>query len=155
MANYLAELDALGRWLMATANLGHVRLQEAPPTVARPVAAWEAPDRVRDKPITKYVYATKVTQYGKLLIRGLDDLVDLQELLLDSLEDSDHRLPVYESDAADAEQIGTLENVEITFNTSENTDVPFNVKYEATYKRTEPADPGPATTVGTSIKLNY
>jgi hypothetical protein len=155
MANYLAELDALGRWLMATANLGHVRLQEAPPTVTRPVAAWEAPDRVRDRPITKYVYVTKVTQYGKLLIRNLDDLVNIQELLLDSLEELDHRLPVYDSDAADAKQVGTLENVEITFNTSDNTDVPFNVKYEATYTRTAPPDPGPATTVGTSIKLNF
>lgn len=141
---YLEELDALQRWIYGTAGLTSLRLSEAPPKVARPVILWEAPGRGRDRNLGRWTYVNRVQQYGKLYVTSLDQLASYQEALLGDLEEKVGVLSVYNSQGA---VIAKLKNVSIEFNTTQALDVPFIIRYEATYGRTRPAAAPAATRV--------
>lgn len=142
--SYKAEIDALQRWLKSSAGLNSVRLKEAQTVVARPVILWETPNVVPGRRIDSYSYLKSVSQYGKLYVKSLDQLLEIQEAITVYLDESQNILPVYGSDGA---QVGHLKNVTIELKESETLDVPITVKYEAAYGRTRPADPGPAASV--------
>lgn len=147
MTNFEAELDAIGRWIKGAANLNSIRLQLAPPAVARPVILWEPAARSTSRNLSRYLYVTKVQQYGKLYVVSLDQLNEYENLLLADLEERVGLVPVF----AGAQTIGHLEAVEIEFSNSETLDVPFTVRYEVTYSRVTPEAAPPATYVGNKI----
>jgi len=157
MVAYDQELSALQRWVKATAGLNSVRLRDAAPKVARPIILWETPGRKKDRNLSRYLYVTKVTQYGRLYVNSVDQLIDLQESLLGDLEEKVGVLPVYGNEGA---VIAYLKAVELIFPESQginitSLDVAFHITYEATYSRTKPVDPPPATFVGTRVKLTF
>lgn len=147
-SNYLAELEAIQRWVKATAGLNSMRLQTAPPKVARPVILWEAPSRSRDRNITRWLYVNQVTQYGKLYANDLGHLLDFQDKLFSDLEERVGVLPVYNQAG---QQIGKLEAVQLTFRETEGLDVPIEVQYQVTYSRTKPVEPPAPTAVYTKV----
>jgi hypothetical protein len=140
--SYIQELDAIGRWIKATASLNSMRLVEAPPKVARPIVLWEAPNRRTDRNISRYIYVKRTSQYATLYVKSLDQLGVIMDKLETNLEERVGVLPIYDSMNT---QIGLLKAVEIEFNNSENLNVPITVQYEATYSRVQP-DPLPAAT---------
>lgn len=146
--SYVLELESLQRWVKAVAGFNSMRLTMAPPKVARPIIIWEAPQRLRDRSISRYKYVNRVLQYGKLYVSNLDELNEVQDKLLTDLEDKTGVLPYYDSNG---NRVGWLKAVEIEFTNSEGLDVPFIIRYEATYSRTKPADPPAATYVGTKV----
>jgi len=151
---YEKELEALQRWVKAAAGLNSVRLSDAQPKVARPVILWETPSRSKDRNLSRYQYVNKVTQYGRLYVNSLDQLLTMQEDLLGDLEEKVGVLPVYATDGTVA---ASLKAVEIAFPSNQvaSLDVPFNISYEVTYGRTRPIEPPPATTVVTKIDPQY
>ncbi|WP_138751120.1 hypothetical protein [Paenibacillus sinopodophylli] len=152
MENYFTyELEAITRWVKATAGLSSMLLSAAPPTVARPVILWEAPQRSRDRNISRYVFVNKVRQYGRLFAADLLKLLDYQARLQLDLEDRDGLLEVFDRTGT---VIGKLKEVTVRFETSEALDVPFSVEYEATYSRNRPVDPPAASTVITNPHYN-
>lgn len=144
------EIDALQRWVFQHAQLISMKLSSAPPTVARPVILWEHGQRSRTKNLTRYSYVVRCQQYGKLFVESFDQAATLQDLLLDSIEQRYGVLPVFEAVGSDV-QIATLKNVTIDFRSSETMDIPIVVAYEATYGRTRPVLPPPATKVAHKI----
>lgn len=147
---YLEELDALQRWIKGVANLNSFRLSEAPPKVARPIILWEPPFRSRDRNLTRYQYVTRVQQYGKLYVQSLEQFGQLSDLLLFDIEEKVGVLPIYSAGAV----AGRLKQVGIEFRQSEGLDVPFIITYEATYGRTKPEMPPPATYVGNRFEIH-
>ncbi len=153
---YEKELEALQRWVKSVAGLNSVRLSDAQPKVARPVILWETPSRSKDRNLSRYQYVNKVTQYGRLYVNSLDQLLVFQENLLGDLEERVGVLPIY----ADGTVIANLKAVELVFTDNQgqsisSLDVPFGIKYEVTYGRTRPIVPPPATTVTTRVDTNY
>lgn len=151
MSEYLQELDALQRWIKAAAGLNSVRLQAAPPAIARPVILWEAPRRGKVRDLSRYRYTNAVQQYGKLYAVNLEQLLQIETTLLQDLEEKGGVLPIYGPGGV---EVGKLQAVTIEFTESENMDVPFRVLYEATYKRSvqpEEETAPPATRVVTKV----
>jgi len=150
---YKQELEALQRWVWATANLRSMRLQEAPPKIARPMILWESPDRGKDRDISRWRYVVKVTQYGRLFAKDLDQLLDLQDVLQGALEEQVEAggLPIYEKPGPGA-VIGKLQKLDIKFSNTEGLDVPIQISYEVTYDRKRTVYPAP-TFVGTRSKI--
>ena len=153
MAAYDQELVALQRWVKATAGLNSVRLRDAAPKVARPIILWETPGRKKDRNLSRYLYVNRVTQYGRLYVSSLDQLIEKQEALLNDLEEKVGVLPVYGDSGT---VVASLKAVDLVFPESQGVnisslDVPFSIKYEVTYARTKPVEPPPATYVGTRV----
>lgn len=144
-SKYLAELSALQRWVKATVNIDSYRLTTAPPQLARPVILWEAPNRGKDRSISRWAYVNKVTQFGKLYVATIDQLAAVQDTLMSDLEERVGVLPLY---AADGTVATILKRCELTFNNAENLNIPFNLVYEVTYARVRPAAAPNATFVG-------
>lgn len=149
---YKQEIDALGRWVFGVAGLRSHRLSAAPPQVARPVILWEAPSRAKGQNFGRYNFTKNTSQFGKLYVNNLDDLADLVDQLEKHLGDHDERLPIYESEAEDAPQVGWLRRVEIDLSTSQSVDVPITIKYEVTYSRPLPAEVPAATSITSKFK---
>lgn len=152
MSNYLREIDALGRFLVKAANLKSMRLTDAPPTVTRPVVLWENPHRGRSRNLNRYDYIVRVQQFGKLFVHNFNQAAEIQDKLLTYLEELVGNLEVYENDQS-LKVVGLLKQVTIEFSNTETLDIPINVTYEATYSRTRPAEPPPATIVNTRITV--
>lgn len=151
---YIHEVDALGRWIKLTAGLNSFRLTEAPPKVARPVVLWEAPNRRKDRHVTRYVQVRRTAQYATLYAKNLDQLADIMDKLEADLLNREGVLNVYSDGTGTATQVGILKAVEIEFNNSTNLDIPFTIRYEAAYDVTPEAAP-PATKVYTKRDPNY
>ncbi|XJZ25952.1 hypothetical protein ACF5W4_11120 [Bacillota bacterium Lsc_1132] len=151
MDYYVQEIDALQRWIYKAATLTSMRLQEAPPSVPRPIILWEMPQRSRMKNLNQYTYVVRVRQYGKLFVSSFDQAAIFQDKLLNDLEEKYGVLPVYESGQATALEVAKLKQVDITFNNSESLDIPLVVTYEITYGRTRPAAAPAAATVKTTL----
>jgi hypothetical protein len=149
---YLQEIDALGRWVYQVAGLKSHRLSAAPPQVTRPVILWEGPNRRKGQNLGRYHFIRRTNQYGKLFVNNLDQLADIMDKLEKNLADRDEWLPIYESDQANAKQIGKLRKVEIDFNSSETVDINFSIRYEVIYSRPEPAAVPAATAVTNKLK---
>lgn len=135
---YVQELDAIQRWVYRAAQLKSIRLQEAPPKVARPVILWEAASRGRDRHLSRWSYINGVVQFGKLYVNNLDQLYTIQEKLIQALEERVGILPVYETREADSERVGLLKDVKVEFDRGEKLDTLIRVTYEATYHRVRP-----------------
>jgi hypothetical protein len=149
---YLQEIDAMQRWVKATANLNSFRLSEAPPKVGRPVALLEAASRRKDRVISHYSTTRRISQYGKLYVKNLDQLADIVDKLERDLEEKQGLLPIFENSNAAAVQVGSLKAVEFELTTSDQLDVPFQIRYEVTYHRPKPVIPA-ATSVNTRIRI--
>lgn len=149
---YSQEIDALGRWVYQTAGLQSHRLSSAPPKVARPVILWEGPNRRKGQNLGRYKYIKRVSQYGTLYVDNLDQLADILDKLEQDLAARDEWLPIYETDQANAAQIGKLRNVDIEVNSSETVNINFSIRYEVIYSRPEPAEAPHATTVTNKFK---
>lgn len=145
---HIQEIEALQLFLVRSAGVPSIRLEAAPPTVTRPVVLWENPQRGRTKNITRYKYVVRVQQYGKLFVHGYDEAARIQEDLLTALELNYGLIPVQEESKPGSPIIATLKNVTIEFSASENTDIPLNITYEATYQRRKPEVAPPARYVG-------
>lgn len=145
---YKEEIDAIQRWIWATASLKSYRLSEAPPNVSRPAILWEPPARSRERNLGRYSFVNRVQQYGKLYVSSFDQLADLQDALTADLENKVGVLPVFDQAG---QQIGRLKQARLVFQHTETLDVPLYLEYEATYARTRPAVPPAATHVGTKI----
>lgn len=150
-SKYLAELSALQRWIKETVNIDSYRLTAAPPQLARPVVLWEAPTRGKDRSINRWAYVNKVTQYGKLYVAHIDQLAAVQDTLMSDLEERVGVLPLY--GGSNGGVVTILKRCEITFNTAENLNIPFNVVYEVTYARVRPAPAPHATSVANRFVL--
>lgn len=146
---YIAELVALQRWVKATVNLDSYRANTAPPQLTRPVILWEAPHRNRERSISRWAYVNRVTQYGKLYVKDLGQLTEIQESLLSDLEEKTGLLPVY---GASDTVVAWLKRCGLTFDNAENLNVPFNLQYEIAYARTRPQDPPAAAFVGNKVQ---
>lgn len=146
MKDFEYELEALGRWVKATANLNSMRLMAAPPRVARPIILWEAPQRQRLKNTARYLFVNQVRQYGKLFAKDLDQLLEYQTRLQLDLEDRENTIDIF---GADGQKIGWLKNISMYFETSVGLDVPFQIEYEVGYARNRPVVPPPPKYVHT------
>ncbi|NIK67933.1 hypothetical protein [Paenibacillus sp. BK720] len=147
----LQEIDALQRWIYATAKLPSYRLGAAPPKLPRPVIIWEAPSRPASKNISRWKYRKNVTQFGKFYAADLGQLLNYQDTLEKDLEEKMGRLPVYEQEGPGAKIVGQLQNVQIIIdNTDQTLDVQIRVTYEATYSRNRDTAP-PPTEVFTTV----
>jgi hypothetical protein len=149
--DYLKELEAIQTWIKQTTGLNSYRLREAKPKLARPVILWETPSRSRDRNLSRYQYVTTVRQYGRLFVTSLDSALTVQEQLIKDLEEKVGVLPVMDGQT----QLGLLKAVTIEFEDGENLDIPFSIRYEATYGRTRPAEAPNATYVGNRIINHY
>lgn len=148
MSEYLQELDALQRWIKAAAGLNSVRLQAAPPAVARPVILWEAPRRSKRRELSRWNYVAGVSQYGKLYAENLDQLLAVEIALMQDLEAKGGVLPIYDQAGV---QVAEIKAAAIEFMDSENLDVPFRVDYQVTYARAIPPVIPPASRVVTKL----
>ncbi|WP_332648893.1 hypothetical protein [Lysinibacillus sp. 54212] len=150
---YLQELEALARWVYQVTEVTSHKLSEAPPKVARPVILWEGPSRRKGENLGRYHYTKRASQYGTLYVKDLDQLGSLIDKLEKNLMDRDEWLPMFESDQANARQIGKLYKVEIDFNNTQSTDMPFTIRYEVIYSRPIPEAAPAATHVGNKVKI--
>jgi hypothetical protein len=148
---YLQEIETLQRWIKQAAGLNSMRLQAAPPKVARPVILWETDGRPPGTNLSRWVWVDNVTWYGKLYAASLDQLLVLQEALRFDLEEKAGVLPVLDGAG---NEIAKLKNVQISFGNNGTLDVPIEVRYLATYSRTTPPAVPAATYVGTKITTN-
>lgn len=153
MSEFLQELDALQRWVVASAGLSSIRLNVAPPKLARPVILWETPQRGQVTNVSRWKYTQTVTQFGKLYAANLDKLTEYQASLTLDLEERLGTLQVFDNDTAGGVVIGHLKKAAIRFENSETLDVPFNIRYEVSYGRNRGTIPGPAVTVTTKTKI--
>jgi hypothetical protein len=149
---YKEELDALGRWVYTTAGLQSHRLSEAPPQVARPVILWEGPNRRKGQDLGNYSFLRRVSQYGTLYVKNLDQLAESVDKLEKDLAERNDLLPMYESDQVGALQIGWLKRVELDLNTTETVNIPIIIRYEVTQDRLIPEEAPAAVTVVTKLE---
>lgn len=148
---YTQEIDAVQRWLYGTARLPSYRLEAAPPKLARPVVVWEAPSRQTARNLSRWQYVKKVTQFGKIYVADLAQLLKYQDLLEKDLEERVNQLPVFDTEGQAGVVVGQLRDVQLIFDHTESTlDIQLRVSYEATYSRTREIAP-PPTDVYTRI----
>jgi hypothetical protein len=141
--DYIKELEVIQTWIKATAGLNSYRLKEANPKVGRPVILWETPSRGRDRNISQYQYVNRVRRYGKLFVESADQADDIQEKLIKDLEEKQGVLPIKDG----VTMVGYLKAITIDFGEGVGLDIPFTIQYEATYGRTRPQQPPPASKV--------
>jgi hypothetical protein len=142
------ELEAIQRFCKKAAALDSVVITANPEPLARPIIVWEAPWRGKPKLITSYKYSIPVKQYGKLQVNNGNETVVVQEKLILGLEDLDGMLDILDANGV---KVGRIQYAFWTFDTTDTTEVPFNLAYEVTYCRPLPVIPGPAINVGTDI----
>jgi len=141
--SFIQELDALQRWIFQASGLSSYRLGHAPPKLARPVIVWEPAARQATRNISRWQYIKPVTQYGKLYVANLSQLMEYQARLEQSLEEL-LNIPVYDKEGIDGQVVGHLREVQLLFDQSDQTlDVLMRVSYEATYRRERPVYPAP------------
>lgn len=147
MSNYLKELSTIQTLFKSAAGLPSWRVAEMSPKLSRPVVLFEAPNRKKDRELSRESYVMRVQQFGKLYVTSVDNLATYQEQLITALEDACNLLEVMDGE----ERIAYLKNVELEFEDTDTLDVTFSITYEATYGRPVPAAPPPATFVGTRM----
>lgn len=151
---YMQELDALQKWIYTTAQLPSYRLAAAPPKMPRPVIVWEAPARSQDRNLGRWQFINKVTQFGKVYVEDLAQLLEYQEKLGLDLAEKVNQLPVYNAEgAAGTVIVGQLREVQLLFDHTDATlDIPLRIQYEATYSRERFIAP-PPTEVFTKVVM--
>ena len=145
--NFDKELTALQTWLMATTGIPSWKLKETPTKLPRPVVIWEPAFRGAKKNATLYEYVIPVQQYGHLYVTSVEQAIDYQDKLIKSLADSYDRINVVENN----EILQKLRNIELTFEGDGSLDIPFTLKYDISYFRTQPGPAPHATTVTNKI----
>lgn len=151
---YNEELEALQRWVKATADLNSIKLKESMPALTRPVIVWETPSRGRNQNLSRYKYTVKVIQFGKLYVKDVGQGNDLQDALISDLEERVGVLPIYRRQDGVDVQVAILKQATIEFDPAETLEIPFKITYEATYTRTKPEPYPQATYVGLRIVIS-